>query len=82
MRVGKAEERQFTQALDEWVTRPFRDHVLAPLHADIESGEDVRLADGTLARFVRTDVGSESDVQASVDSVLAREGQIDLLPDR
>jgi NAD(P)-dependent dehydrogenase (short-subunit alcohol dehydrogenase family) len=46
--------------------------------ADVESGADVRLADGTLARFVRTDVGSESDVQALVDSVLASEGQIDL----
>jgi NAD(P)-dependent dehydrogenase (short-subunit alcohol dehydrogenase family) len=46
--------------------------------ADIESGADVRLADGTLARFVRTDVGSESDVQALIDGVLASEGQIDL----
>jgi NAD(P)-dependent dehydrogenase (short-subunit alcohol dehydrogenase family) len=46
--------------------------------ADIESGEDVRLADGKLARFVRTDVGSESDVKALVDSVLVSEGQIDL----
>ena len=46
--------------------------------ADIESREDVRLADGKLARFVRTDVGSASDVKALVDSVHASEGQIDL----
>jgi NAD(P)-dependent dehydrogenase (short-subunit alcohol dehydrogenase family) len=46
--------------------------------ADVESGEDVRLADGTRARFVRTDVGREPDVKALVEGVLGREGRIDL----
>jgi NAD(P)-dependent dehydrogenase (short-subunit alcohol dehydrogenase family) len=46
--------------------------------ADVEGGGDVRLADGTPARFVRTDVGREADVKALVDDVLGREGRIDL----
>lgn len=46
--------------------------------ADLVEGPAVQLADGTPARFVRTDVSVEAEVEALIEDVLSREGRIDL----